>query len=265
MMIVFCSRRLAFLMFLFAAPLLGACSGTTPEASGGAAGSGGGTGGAAGMGGEGGGGACGDSSDCAETEYCQTEDRCGLPGTCKSRPTFCLDGMTIPSWCGCDGRTYTNACIARMSGMSPAFEGTCDCLEDGDCGSEEFCKRSDGCDLPGTCTSTRVACMFPPPLGSEVCGCDGNTYDSDCIAEAGGVSVAFAGTCDCIDNDDCDPEDFCANSDGCHLPGTCAFRPPICRLPPASSEVCGCDGITYDSDCLAERDGIRVSSGGPCP
>ena len=238
--------------------------------AGGAAGDGGsgGAGGAAGDGGSGGAGGGGDrtctsNADCAPTDYCRAPSGCELPGTCQTKPIRCLGGPLVPEACGCDGRTYESACLAAMAGVTPAFEGTCDCTADLQCGRDEFCKRSDSCDLPGTCTLEPFLCRLPPP-GSEVCGCDGNTYGSQCVADQNRMSVAFAGTCDCLSNRDCAATEYCQNVDGCDLPGTCADKPLICRLPPPGSEVCGCDGNVYRSACFAATDGVRVDPDDGC-
>lgn len=47
-------------------------------------------------------------------------------------------------------------------------------------------------DAPGVCRSVGLMC---PAIHDPVCGCNGKTYPSACVANAAGVSVASAGEC----------------------------------------------------------------------
>lgn len=63
---------------------------------------------------------------CARTEYCDYEPSCAIPdaaGTCRTRPEVCID--VYDPVCGCDGRTYGNACTAASAGMDVASPGEC--------------------------------------------------------------------------------------------------------------------------------------------
>jgi hypothetical protein len=55
------------------------------------------------------------------------EGACGAasdPGaTCKPRPEACT--MQYAPVCGCDGKTYGNACQAHAEGVSVDHEGAC--------------------------------------------------------------------------------------------------------------------------------------------
>jgi hypothetical protein len=66
---------------------------------------------------------------CAELEYCSfaPEAMCGradAPGVCAPRPEVCIE--IFQPVCGCDGQTYSNACVASVAGVSVDPAGTCD-------------------------------------------------------------------------------------------------------------------------------------------
>ena len=61
-------------------------------------------------------------------EYCHREikDLCGAadaPGICRARPEICTRDYTPV--CGCDGKTYSNACVANSNGVSVSSQGMC--------------------------------------------------------------------------------------------------------------------------------------------
>ncbi len=66
---------------------------------------------------------CRTNADCSPQEFCQKEG-CGLElGFCRPRPELCLQVYTPV--CGCDGRTYANACLAQAAGVNVAAKGPC--------------------------------------------------------------------------------------------------------------------------------------------
>ncbi|MEL6924942.1 MAG: Kazal-type serine protease inhibitor domain-containing protein, partial [Bacteroidota bacterium] len=77
--------------------------------------------------------------------------------------------------CGCDGMTYSNACVAEASGVTSYTHGAC----------------GDGCVDPSKIDQE----TFCPTAYEPVCGCNDVTYPSACDAEAAGVLSWTEGAC----------------------------------------------------------------------
>jgi hypothetical protein len=151
---------------------------------------------------------------CPAKQYCSfaPEAHCGaadMSGTCAPIPDGCR--MILDEVCGCDDKTYGNACAAAQAGVSVAMKGPCakpsatGTLPEGglcgtrgvnkDCAQGLYCAYKTQCgatDAGGTCTKRPNMCT---KIYAPVCGCDGKTYGSGCTAAAAGVSVAQKGEC----------------------------------------------------------------------
>lgn len=167
---------------------------------------------------------------CGSDEFCSfaPDATCGATdklGTCAPRPEACT--QHYDPVCGCDGQTYGNACTANSAGVSVASKGECaqTCAADSDCADDQEC-------VDGSCQES-----------GEFCG-------------------GFAGfTCD--SNEWCDYDDStgtaCGAADG---GGTCQGRPENCAQ--VFDPVCGCDGMTYSNECVANAAGTDILATGPC-
>lgn len=224
--------------------------------------------------------ACGAAGDppCATGEFCKRpEGVCAedARGECAPIPPTCP--VKLEPVCGCDGKTYDNACKAAAAGVTIASTG--ECAETQACGGStgvtcgegQFCKSAVGqCadNAEGVCA--RLPQLCPAPI-NRVCGCDGKTYSNECMAHAAGVNVASTGACPetkaCggTTGVTCDQGQFCKADTGqcaADAAGVCTTKPDCC--PPASSPVCGCDNLTYDNECFAAAAGVTVKATGAC-
>ncbi len=220
------------------------------------------------------------------SDYCAfPPGTCGngdIPGICRPRPDACPADVFDPV-CGCDEKTYGNACEAAANGVSILHPGRCG-------GVPKLCGGIAGL----VCDNPRDYCMFPngtcgtgdiegecvprphhcPLIFDPVCGCDGMTYGNRCKAGRAGVSVLHPGACE-VEPELCggfaglecrDPSDFCSFPPGTcgqgDIPGECLPRPDACDA--QFHPVCGCDGVTYGNRCLAASAGVSIDHPGRC-
>ena len=147
---------------------------------------------------------------------------------------------------------------------------------DGTCEGDNFCKVAEGtCGTEGRCEVMPAQC---DRTLKQVCGCNGATYDNECLAFSHGVSVDYAGACgsqpesnDCTldgPSSRCASNEFCAADEGqCLLrmkgiPGKCQLLRDTCNY--SYNPVCGCDMETYDNADCAQAAGVNVAREGAC-
>jgi hypothetical protein len=124
-------------------------------------------------------------------------------------------------------------------------DGICDtfCLKhDPDCGPEP---QPDICETNG---------WYGDGICDRVCAMP----DPDCQVEDG-----------CTHNAQCSPGQLCQFTIGAACGSTgelgeCKSMPPSQFCPTQILEVCGCDGSTYDNECLARAAATSVAHQGPC-
>jgi hypothetical protein len=212
---------------------------------------------------------CRDNSACASGQYCATTT-CGGVGACAARPEMCT--RIYDPVCGCDGRTYSNACSAAQQGMNVAARGECAAVDAGapDTGTS-FCAMV-RCAAGFRCCEARRACI----LNSEVCPgdpvLDAGVRDSGvsfcatvrcaagfrccearqaCILNSEvcpGDPVLDAGVPTCASNRDCLTGECVFPSASCGSLGTCVAA-IACLLP---ETFCACSGVTYQA-CRPDR------------
>jgi hypothetical protein len=218
---------------------------------------------------------------CSHSAQCVTGFACLFPagscgfdgsaGTCTKKNLVCPQNYAPV--CGCNNRTFSNACMAAAAGISVQYAGACvamaRCYANSQCATGQFCQRPvgscGGSFANGNCTQQPSFCTLQY---APVCGCDGVTYGNPCAAQSAGVTIASNGACQsaaasCTDNGDCKAKEFCMfDLYTCAGNGTCTATPGSC--PNTYLPTCGCDGVSYTNDCLANMNGTTAASFGSC-
>jgi alpha-tubulin suppressor-like RCC1 family protein len=205
-------------------------------------------------------------------------ESCYLSAVCSRTPVRVEWGTSLDG-----GLPTTEPPRDAAADLPLGSDGGLPCRLGSDCASlgGTFCQK-DSCDpdAPGVCTlipGTRSSgyCQLEDDL---VCGCDGKTYPYPCIAHAQAVNVASHGACPLPDGGaPCASNADCATGLYCKTP-TCAAASGVCTGEPdfqacyaeldktdGGVSVCGCDHVTYASDCMAASYGTNVDFTGPCP
>jgi hypothetical protein len=164
--------------------------------------------------------------------------------------------------------------MAPDASFCPGVEGIeCGSLMPVDCGSTRFCDRSGAtsCDAPGVCRTKPTVCdaSCASPL---LCGCDGKTYCSACVANEAGTTIDPSGaSCGSTGGEACggptaiacSAGKFCDTSGAasCTELGVCKDKPDACTEECAQPLVCGCDGKGYCNACSANGAGTSIAIG----
>ena len=216
---------------------------------------------------------CEDNGGCSDGHLC-AKDGCEGQGACVAKPASCEE--PLEPVCGCDGKTYDNACAAQKAGVNVEEKGACcqvlDCAPlggsptdtSGDgcpdtclCDTGADCLGDAGC-APASCVPGAKKVCTVCATDGPVCGCDQTTYDSGCAANESGVAVLSAGPCGCTTAGECGDGEYCAGAG-------CGTLEGVCKPCTADNTVCGCDGKTWGSACEAAASNVLILSEEACP
>ena len=182
-----------------------------------------------------------------------------------------------------DGGVGIQPPLDAAADLPMSSDGGIPCRLSSDCAGlgGTFCLK-DSCDPMafGVCTvipGTRATgyCQYVDDL---VCGCDGKTYPYPCLAHTQDVNIASHGACPlpdggapCTSTPECGTGLYCKKATCAAASGVCTGKPDYqaCSSELNKSDggvsVCGCDHLTYNSDCMAASYGVSVDFAAACP
>jgi len=208
---------------------------------------------------------CYSDSDCKLGEFCEfkncpAENEKGIcikkpdPSTCNI-PEFAATGPV----CGCDGNTYKNECYRKIAGISKNYDGKC---------IEQITGHF--CSSHSDCISLGLECIEFPNIGFRCAeknpcnyfNCSRITENSICVEKDHWIRKEVVCIGNCYSDTDCEKDEFCDHYPCDFEAGICTKIPTLC--PSTISPVCGCDGTTYNNDCLRKKSKVFKNYNGPC-
>jgi hypothetical protein len=165
---------------------------------------------------------CQSNAGCKSSEFCFIEKACAVTGAklgrCTPRPAGCT--ADCPGVCGCDGKTYCNACCAHAAGTNVEKAGACSA-------TDPLCKGVTCCLFDDCCTCTAMKIAIPIPACKVACTlptCEAFGISNPFTYCTRGECLVSSKTKTCTSDADCYVYDDCC---GCYaLP--LSIKPPPC-------------------------------------
>jgi len=180
-----------------------------------------------------------------------------VPTTCKYNDQTYEDGESFDSIDGC------NTCYCEYGEISctkmacvPDDDGQTECKTDSDCDEGYICDYYSCAEEDGYCTQQFDMCAMN---WDPVCGCDGQTYSSDCERINAGVTLRLYRECPvcdppCADGESlccagCQNTSFCSTGSLTECPLMKCAAPLECDPPCVEGESLCCAGCQNTSFC----------------